>query len=64
VERVRAAVRRRYEEHFGLPIPDDALIQTQRWRGYRLNPDVRVVRRDQLKRAADVTKPAENVTPR
>jgi hypothetical protein len=43
VHRFRQAVCRRFEEHCGLPLSQDAIIETKEWSGYRLNPSVRLV---------------------
>jgi len=43
VERFRRVVAGLHESRLGLPIGADAVIQSQRWQGYRLNPIVRVV---------------------
>jgi hypothetical protein len=37
-----------YERRLGLPISGDAVIQTKRWQGYRMNPMIRVVAPDQI----------------
>lgn len=48
VLRVRRRVTRLFETHCGLTLADDAIIQSITWRGYRINPDVRVVAPDQI----------------
>jgi hypothetical protein len=48
VMRFRRGVADSFEKCLGLPLPDDAVIQNRRWQGYRLNPAIRVVARDQI----------------
>ena len=48
VERFRKTVANSYERCLGLPISGDAVIQTRRWQGYRMNPMIRVVAPDQI----------------
>ena len=48
VERFRKTVANSYERCLGLPISADAVIQTRRWQGYRMNPMIRVVAPDQV----------------
>jgi hypothetical protein len=48
VERLRKTVAKSYEERLGLAISADAVIQTKRWHGYRMNPMVRIVAPDQI----------------
>jgi hypothetical protein len=43
VNRFRKAVCSRFEEYCGLPLSQDAIIETKEWSGYRLNPSVRLV---------------------
>jgi hypothetical protein len=43
VHRFRKAVCLRFEEHCGLPLAKDAIIETKEWSGYRLSPSVRLV---------------------
>ena len=43
VNRFRQAVCSQFEEHCGLPLTKDAIIETKEWSGYRLNPSVRLV---------------------
>jgi hypothetical protein len=43
VNRFRQAVCSQFEEHCGLPLSQDAIIETKEWSGYRLNPSVRLV---------------------
>ena len=38
VERFRKTVANSYERRLGLPISGDAVIQSRRWQGYRVNP--------------------------
>jgi 7-cyano-7-deazaguanine synthase in queuosine biosynthesis len=52
VERLRRSVAGSYERCFGLSLGGDAVIQNQPWRGYRLNPLVRVVAPDQIDQSA------------
>jgi hypothetical protein len=47
--RFRKAVSSRFEEHCGLPLSQDAIIETKEWSGYRLNPSVRLVDPGQVK---------------
>ena len=48
VLRVRRRVANLFERHCGLALADDAVIQSIAWRGYRINPNVRVVASDQI----------------
>ena len=52
VERLRKRVASSFEKRLGLPIEADAVVQNQRWQGYRLNPMIRVVAFDQICHAA------------
>ena len=48
VLRVLRRVPHLFETHCGLTLPGDAVIQLVAWRGYRINPHVRVVAFDQI----------------
>jgi 7-cyano-7-deazaguanine synthase in queuosine biosynthesis len=52
VLRVRKRVTHLFETHCGLTLANDALIQSLAWRGYRINPHVRIVASDQIVLAA------------
>lgn len=43
VMRVRREVTTAVEQHCGLPLSQNALLETKGWRGYRLNPNLRLV---------------------
>jgi 7-cyano-7-deazaguanine synthase in queuosine biosynthesis len=51
VLRFRRRVATLFERHCGLPLASDAVIQSKAWRGYRINPAVRVLAYDQIARA-------------
>ena len=51
--RFRRAVADSFQEHLGLTLAGDAVIQSVKWEGYRINPDVRVIAPDQLSRAGE-----------
>ena len=53
VLRLRRSVAESFQEHLGLTLAGDAVIQSATWEGYRLNPAVRVVAPDQLSRAGE-----------
>jgi hypothetical protein len=42
------AVSNLFERHCGLALADDAIVQSIAWRGYKINPNVRVVASDQI----------------
>jgi 7-cyano-7-deazaguanine synthase in queuosine biosynthesis len=44
VSRLRAAIARLCKDHFGFPLRQDAVIETKDWRGYRINPGLRLAK--------------------
>jgi 7-cyano-7-deazaguanine synthase in queuosine biosynthesis len=51
VMRFRKGVADSFARHFGLPLAGDAVIQNRHWKGYRLNPTIRVLALDQIEGA-------------
>ena len=43
VLRVRRKIAQAFDSHAGLPLRNNAVIESRSWKGYRLNPSVRVV---------------------
>jgi hypothetical protein len=50
VMRFRHSVAVSFAKHCGLPLCGEAVIQNRHWKGYRLNPGVRVLALDQIER--------------
>ena len=48
VLRFRKRVAKGFEKRFGITLASDAIIQSQEWRGYRLNPNVRLLHPDEI----------------
>jgi 7-cyano-7-deazaguanine synthase in queuosine biosynthesis len=48
VLRVRRRVANLFEGHCGLTLAEDAVIESMAWRGYRINPNVRVVASEEI----------------
>jgi hypothetical protein len=48
VSRIRNRVANMFDKHCGLTLPNDAVIESAPWQGYRINPKVRVVAPDQI----------------
>lgn len=48
INRVRGRIARGFEQNFGIPIAFDAFIENAPWKGYRLNPNVVLLAKDQL----------------
>jgi len=49
VSRLRKLVAQSCVEHLGLPLSNDAIIQSKAWQGYRLNPAVRLVAAEEVR---------------
>jgi hypothetical protein len=49
VNRFRKQAAERFEDRDGLPLMQDAIIETREWKGYRINPRVWVVEPGELK---------------
>ncbi len=52
VSRFRQRIADLFVRHFGFPLAQDAVIETREWKGYRLNPGVRVLALSEIRRAA------------
>jgi 7-cyano-7-deazaguanine synthase in queuosine biosynthesis len=53
-----------FQEQCGLPLAADSVIENKNWRGYRLNPRVRLVSTASLEQTAASRSPASHVTTR
>ena len=49
VNRFRKQAAERFEDRNGVPLMQDAIIETREWKGYRINPGVWVVKFDEIK---------------